>query len=46
MNANCASAWVINYPEGRHAFDVLDVTCQTRHIIQRTLVFLKTHLSA
>jgi dienelactone hydrolase len=35
---------VINYPEGRHAFDVLDATDQTRQIIRRTLEFLKTHL--
>jgi len=35
---------VINYPEGRHAFDVLDDTSRTRQIIQRTLTFLKTHL--
>lgn len=37
---------VINYPEGRHAFDVLDDTARTRQIIQRTLAFLQTHLGA
>ncbi len=37
---------VINYPEGRHAFDVLDDTDRTRQIIRRTLEFLKTHLFA
>lgn len=36
---------VINYPEGRHAFDVLDDTDRTRQIIQHTLAFLKTHLT-
>ncbi|HEU5368831.1 MAG TPA: alpha/beta hydrolase [Ktedonobacterales bacterium] len=35
---------VINYPEGRHAFDVLDNTDRTRQIIRRTLAFLQTHL--
>ncbi|HEY7358601.1 MAG TPA: hypothetical protein VH590_19100, partial [Ktedonobacterales bacterium] len=37
---------VINYLEGRHAFDVLDDTARTRQIIRRTLAFLRTHLSA
>lgn len=36
---------VINYPEGRHAFDALDDTARTRQIIQRTLAFLQTHLA-
>lgn len=36
---------VINYPEGRHAFDVLDDTARTRQIIRRTLAFLHTHLT-
>jgi tetratricopeptide (TPR) repeat protein len=35
----------INYPEGQHAFDVLDVTPRTTEIIQQTLVFLKTRLA-
>lgn len=39
-----AAIEVINYPEGRHAFDVLDDTGHTRQILQRTLEFLKTHL--
>jgi dienelactone hydrolase len=35
---------VINYPEGRHGFDVLDATARTRQIIQRTFAFLHQHL--
>jgi dienelactone hydrolase len=37
---------VINYPEGRYAFDVLDATSRARQIIRRTLAFLQTHLGA
>jgi tetratricopeptide (TPR) repeat protein len=35
----------INYPEGQHAFDVVDDTPRTRMIIQQTLNFLKQKLS-
>jgi dienelactone hydrolase len=35
---------VINYPEGHHAFDILDDTDESRAIIQRTLAFLRQHL--
>ncbi len=37
---------VINYPEGRHAFDTVDNTARTRQIMRRTLAFLQTHLLA
>lgn len=45
-----ALAWnapleLINYPEGQHAFDVLDDTEASRAILQRTLAFLCQHLS-
>jgi acetyl esterase/lipase len=36
---------VINYPQGRHAFDILDDTARTRQIIRRTLAFLRAHLA-
>jgi tetratricopeptide (TPR) repeat protein len=35
----------INYPEGQHAFDVLDDTPRSKMIIQQTLAFLKQKLS-
>jgi acetyl esterase/lipase len=35
---------VVNYPEGRHGFDVLDATDRTRPIMKRTLAFLRLHL--
>jgi tetratricopeptide (TPR) repeat protein len=35
----------INYPEGQHAFDVLDDTPRTKTIIQQTLDFFKQKLS-
>lgn len=36
----------VNYPEGRHGFDVQDDTETSRRIIQRTLEFLGYHLKA
>jgi dienelactone hydrolase len=36
---------LINYPEGQHAFDVLDDTPQSKDIVRQTLDFLKTKLS-
>ena len=35
----------INYPDGRHAFDVLDDTEDSRRVIRRTLAFLRGHLA-
>jgi tetratricopeptide (TPR) repeat protein len=35
----------INYPEGQHAFDVLDNTPRTKMITQQTIDFLKQKLS-
>ena len=37
---------VLNYPDGRHAFDVLDDTAETRRIIAATLRFMRVHLDA
>jgi dienelactone hydrolase len=36
---------LLNHPEGRHAFDILDDDARTREILARTFAFLKTHLS-
>lgn len=36
----------ITYPEGRHAFDLLDDTDESRRIINVTLDFLQHHLTA
>jgi dienelactone hydrolase len=35
---------VMNHPDGRHAFDVLDDVPRSREIIKATLEFMKTHL--
>ncbi len=35
---------LINYPDGRHAFDIVDDTSDSRVIIARTLMFLREHL--
>ncbi|HKY05929.1 MAG TPA: tetratricopeptide repeat protein, partial [Blastocatellia bacterium] len=35
----------INYPEGRHAFDILDDNDTSRDIIQQTLDFMKFHVT-
>ncbi|MFX1252558.1 MAG: alpha/beta hydrolase [Promethearchaeota archaeon] len=34
----------INYPDGQHAFDILDDTDRSQQIMQRTLSFMKEHL--
>jgi len=40
------SVEVMNHPNGRHAFDVLDPVDRSREIIARALAFLKSHLAA
>jgi acetyl esterase/lipase len=35
---------LLNHPEGRHGFDILDDDARSREIIARTLAFLKTNL--
>jgi acetyl esterase/lipase len=37
---------LLNHPEGRHGFDILDDDPRSRQIIRRTLVFLRDHLVA
>ena len=37
---------IMNHPEGRHGFDVLDDDARTREIIARAFAFLKTRLAA
>jgi acetyl esterase/lipase len=37
---------LLNHPEGRHAFDILDDEERSRQIIRRTLDFLREHLAA
>lgn len=37
---------VFNYPQGHHAFDILDDTDESRMIIRRTLEFLTEHLAS
>ncbi|HSB10098.1 MAG TPA: hypothetical protein VLM38_11485 [Blastocatellia bacterium] len=34
----------VNYPDGHHAFDLLDDTDQSREIIKQTIEFMKFHL--
>jgi acetyl esterase/lipase len=36
---------LLNHPEGRHAFDILDDDARSREIVARTFTFLKTHLA-
>jgi len=36
---------VMNHPEGRHGFDLLDPDARSREIIARALEFLKAHLA-
>lgn len=43
--AQNADVVAINYPEGRHAFDVVDDTPQTRWIISQAILFLRQRLS-
>jgi len=42
--AKNAALEIITHPGGRHGFDILDDDPRSRAIIQRTLLFLKTHL--
>ncbi len=35
---------LLNYPQGRHAFDIVDDTDEARAIIKRTLAFMQEHL--
>lgn len=35
----------VNYPEGRHAFELLDDTTESRQIVEQTLDFLRHHLT-
>jgi acetyl esterase/lipase len=34
---------LLNHPEGRHGFDVLDDDARSREIIERTIAFIKAH---
>ena len=45
LEANAALE-LINHPEGRHAFDILDDDARSREIIARTVEFLKAQLLA
>ena len=36
---------LLNHPEGRHGFDILDDGARSRQIIRRTLAFLRDHLT-
>ena len=42
--ARNASLEVLNHPEGRHGFDILDDDERSREIIARTLEFLRARL--
>jgi len=42
--ARNAALELITHPGGHHGFDILDGDARSRAIIQRTLLFLKTHL--
>jgi dienelactone hydrolase len=42
--ARNAALEIITHPGGHHGFDILDDDARSRAIIQRTLLFLKTHL--
>ncbi len=35
---------LLNHPQGRHAFDILDDNARTREILARTIEFVKVHL--
>jgi dienelactone hydrolase len=41
-----ATIEVMNHPNGRHAFDILDADARSREIVARAFEFLKTHLAA
>lgn len=42
--ARNAPVEVWNHPEGRHGFDILDDVPRSRHVMRRTLAFLREHL--
>jgi acetyl esterase/lipase len=42
--ARNAALEIITHPRGHHGFDILDDDARSRAIVQRTLLFLKTHL--
>ena len=37
---------VLNHPDGRHAFDILDDDARSREIVARTFAFLKANLGS
>jgi acetyl esterase/lipase len=43
--AKGATLDLLNHPDGRHAFDILDDDARTREILRRTLGFLRDRLS-
>ena len=43
--AKGATLDLLNHPEGRHAFDILDKDARSREILRRTLEFLRDRLS-
>jgi acetyl esterase/lipase len=43
--AKGATLDLLNHPEGRHGFDILDDDDRSRHIIRRTVEFLRDHLA-
>jgi acetyl esterase/lipase len=43
--ARNASLDLLNHPEGRHAFDILDDDARSREIVARTLAYLSARLS-
>ncbi len=36
---------LLNHPEGRHSFDILDDDARSKAIIRHTLEFLREHLA-
>jgi len=43
--ARGATLDLLNHPEGRHGFDILDDDARSKQIIRRTLEFLRDHLA-
>jgi acetyl esterase/lipase len=43
--AQGATLELLNHPQGRHGFDILDDDARSRQIIRRTLEFLREHLA-
>jgi acetyl esterase/lipase len=37
---------VMNHPQGRHAFDIIDADARSREVIQRAIDFLRAHLQS